>query len=207
MQTNMILGIKLGMTRIFDNTGANIPVTIIEAGPCVVTQVSNSSSGEFSNIQLAYQDKKETHTTKPMLGHFKKAGITPKRYLQEFRIKGESDYSLGDIVGADTFKAGDKVLITGTSKGKGFAGHMKRHGFAGGRASHGKNSVMRKAGSVGSSATPSRIWAGTKMAGNMGHDKITLKNVKIVRVDMDTNQIFVKGAVPGATNGLISIAK
>ena len=203
----MLLGKKIGMTRIFNEAGVNIPVTVIEAGPCVVTQITKTQDKEFSNIQLGFEDVKESHTTKPMLGHFAKVKTAPKRVLREYRIEGATEFNPGDEVKVDIFKVGDKVKVTGISKGKGFAGHMKRHGFSGGRASHGKNSVMRKAGSVGASATPSRIWAGTAMAGNMGNERVSVKNLKVVRVDLENNQLFVKGAVPGSKTGFISITK
>ncbi len=207
MLTHMLLGKKIGMSRVFDNTGINIPVTIIEAGPCVVTQVKKSSCAEFVNIQLAFEEKKESHTSKALTGHFAAAGTTPKRYLKEYRIGANSDLTLGAELKVDIFKEGDKIKVSGNSKGKGFAGHMKRHGFSGGRKSHGKNSVMRKAGSVGSSADPARVWPGTRMAGNMGNDTVTVKNLRVIRIDIENNQIFVKGAVPGSKNGLVALSK
>ncbi|NOZ07466.1 MAG: 50S ribosomal protein L3 [FCB group bacterium] len=207
MLTHMLLGKKIGMSRVFDNSGTNIPVTIIEAGPCVVTQVKKDSSDEFVNIQLGFEEKKESHTSKALKGHFAAAGTTPKRYLKEYRTAAKSDLTPGAEVKVDIFKEGDRIRVTGISKGKGFAGHMKRHGFSGGRKSHGKNSVMRKSGSVGSSATPSRVWPGTRMAGNMGNEWITVKNLRVVRIDVENNQIFVKGAIPGSKNGFVALSK
>jgi len=207
MLTHMLLGKKIGMSRIFDSAGTNIPVTVIEAGPCVVTQVKKDPQDEFVNIQLGFEEKKESHTSKALKGHFAATGTTPKRYLKEYRTTANFELAPGAEVKVDIFKEGDRIKVTGISKGKGFAGHMKRHGFSGGRKTHGKNSVMRKAGSVGSSATPSRVWPGTRMAGNMGNEVITVKNLRIVRVDVENNQIFVKGAVPGSKNGLVALSK
>ena len=158
-------------------------------------------------MQIAYGDKKEKNSNKPLNGHLKKAGLSPKRFLVEFDIVPGYEYKLGQIFNASIFKQGDFVKVTGTSKGRGFSGVMKRHGFGGGRASHGKNSVMRKAGSVGAGSDPSRIWKGTRMAGRMGSDQVTVKNLQVVKINNDENTIFLCGAVPGAKNSIVYISK
>ena len=207
MAVNFIIGRKVGMTRIFDDLGIDYPVTIIEAGPCEVTQIKSIKNEGYSAIQLGFMDKSKSHAKKSEIGHFNKAGVPVKKILKEFASQNLDSVELGQKISVDIFEAGDFVSVSGISKGKGFAGHMKRHGFSGGRASHGKNSVMRKAGSVGAGTSPGRVWAGTKMAGRMGNEKVSIKNLEVTRVEKDKNLVFIKGAVPGANNGILYISK
>lgn len=203
----MIIGKKVGMTRIFNEEGVDYPVTIIEAGPCNITQIKTEKSDGYDAIQIGFDEKKENRTDKASKGHFTKAATTPKKELKEYRVGTKHSAKVGDTLTVEMFDIGDIVNVTGVSKGKGFAGHMKRHGFHGGSRTHGKNSVMRKAGSVGASASPARVWPGSRMAGRMGSDRVTMKNLIIVQVDTDKNLLFVKGAVPGANNGIVYITK
>ena len=207
MAIDFLIGRKVGMTRIFDKLGSDFPVTIIEAGPCSITQVKSVEKDGISSVQIGFIDKSKRHTKKTEKGHFEKAGVTAKHILKEISTDNVDDIVLGQSLGADVFEKGDLVTVSGISKGKGFAGHMKRHGFSGGRRSHGKNSVMRKAGSVGAGTDPSRIWPGTRMAGRMGHDKVSVKNLKVVRVEKNKNLLFIRGAVPGAKQGIVCITK
>ena len=193
------------MTRIFDNLGSDYPVTVLQGGPCAITQIKNFD--DESSVQLGFEDKEDRHLNKSEKGHFEKSGVAPKRFLKEFNILNVDDIGVGDNFSVDIFELGDLVTVSGTSKGKGFAGHMKRHGFGGGRRSHGKNSVMRKAGSVGAGTSPGRVWAGTRMAGRMGGDKVSVKNLEIVRIEKDKNLLFIRGAVPGAKDGIVYITK
>ena len=207
MAIDFLIGRKVGMTRIFDDLGIDYPVTIIEAGPCEVTQIKSIENEGYSAIQMGFLDKSNRHSNKSEKGHFDKAGLKAKKILKEFASQNFNGIELGQKIFADIFKTGDFVSVAGISKGKGFAGHMKRHGFSGGRASHGKNSVMRKAGSIGAGTSPGRVWAGTKMAGRMGNEKVTIKNLEVTRVEKDNNLVFIKGAVPGANNGILYISK
>ena len=207
MAVDFIIGRKMGMTRIFDDLGTDYPVTIIEAGPCEVTQIKSVEKEGYSSIQMGFMDKSNRHSNKSEKGHFDNAGVPVKKILKEFVSQNLDGVEIGQKISADIFDAGDCVSVSGVSKGKGFAGHMKRHGFSGGRASHGKNSVMRKAGSVGAGTSPGRIWAGTKMAGRMGNEKVSVRNLEVTRVEKDKNLVFIKGAVPGANNGIIYIIK
>ena len=202
-----ILGRKVGMTSVFDASGRQTVVTVIEAGPCAVTQVKTPETDGYSAIQLGYQDKKAKRTTKALQGHFEAAGVTPKRHVVEFRDAG-LDVSLGDEVTVDVFAEGDRVMISGTSKGKGFQGVVKRHGFAGvNDATHGQHNRQRAPGSIGQASDPSRVFKGTRMGGRTGGDRVTVKNVRIVRTFPDNNLILVKGAVPGHKNGIVEIRK
>jgi len=207
MGINFIIGRKLGMTRIFDDQGSNYPVTIIEAGPCSVTQIKSIDNDGYSAVQIGFLDKSVKHINKSEKGHFDKANSVAKKILKEFQLDSTDGLQLGQLVNANIFSVGDYVSVTGRSKGKGFAGHMKRHNFGGGRASHGKNSVMRKAGSVGAGTSPGRVWKGTRMAGRMGHNKVSVKNLEITKVDENNNLLFIKGAVPGSNNGILFILK
>ena len=207
MAVDFIIGRKVGMTRIFDDLGIDYPVTIIEAGPCEVTQIKSVENEGYSSVQMGFINKSKRHSKKSEKGHFDNAGVLVKKILKEFSSQNLDGVELGQKISVDIFEAGDFVSVAGISKGKGFAGHMKRHGFSGGRASHGKNSVMRKAGSVGAGTSPGRIWAGTKMAGRMGNEKVSVKNLVVTRVEKDKNLIFIKGAVPGANNGILYISK
>jgi len=195
------------MTRIFTPDGVNIPVTVIETPPCTVTQIKTTKKDGYNAVQLGGFDKLERKVNKPEKGHFAKAGATPKKYLRECRLNSEPQVAVGDQITLEIFKDGDLVNVLGCTKGKGFAGHMKRHNFSGGRRSHGKNSVMRAGGSVGSSASPSRIWPGTKMPGRMGNDNLTVRNLMVVRIDKDNNHLYIRGAVPGAKNEIVYVTK
>jgi large subunit ribosomal protein L3 len=197
-----ILGEKLGMTQIFEDTRA-IPVTVIKAGPCFVTQVKTVDSDGYDAVQIAFAQPKRT--TKPMQGHFDKAGTDPGRHLVEIRTDDASSYTPGQQISVDIFSAGDRADVVGVSKGKGFAGPMKRHGFAGLKASHGTHKVHRAPGAIGACATPSRVFKGMRMAGHMGHDRVTVLNLEIVQADTERNLLLVKGAVPGADGGLVLI--
>ena len=207
MAVDFIIGRKVGMTRIFDDIGTDYPVTIIEAGPCEITQIKSVEKEGYSSIQMGFMDKSNRHSNKSEKGHFDNAGVSVKKILKEFASQNLESVKLGQKITIDIFEKGDFVSVSGVSKGKGFAGHMKRHGFSGGRASHGKNSVIRKAGSVGAGTSPGRIWAGTKMAGRMGNEKVSIKNLEVTRVEKGKNLVFIKGAVPGANNGILYISK
>tara|TARA_Y100001958_G_scaffold147296_1_gene127827 strand:+ start:355 stop:1254 length:900 start_codon:yes stop_codon:yes gene_type:complete len=203
---DFIIGKKLGMTSIFLENGISIPCTIIEAGPCKITQIKTSDKDGYSALQVGYGIKK--NPTKSDQGHFSKANLKDSlKVLKEFKTDENSQNLLGSEISVNSFNEGEYVTVTGKSKGKGFAGHMKRHNFGGGRASHGKNSVMRKAGSVGAGTWPGRVWPGTRMAGRMGGDKVTVENLKVVKVDNDKNLLFVKGAVPGPSKSIVYIEK
>ena len=206
LKFNFIIGKKLGMTRIFDNKGNNLPVTIIKAGPCPIVQVKLEDKEGYSSLQLGFVQNKKPN--KASAGHFKKANIQDcTKILKEFRYEEINNTLVGQEITVNSFDEGDFISITGKSKGKGFAGHMKRHNFSGGRASHGKNSVMRKAGSVGAGTWPGKIWKGSRMAGRMGGDNVTINNLKIIKIDSDNNLLFVKGAVPGASKSILYIEK
>ena len=199
---------KLGMTRLFfDDGNENCPVTVVEAGPCFVSQIKTIDSDGYNSIQISYGDIKEKNSNKAMKGHYSKAGLKPNRFLKEFRVDDVSEFNLGDEINVNVFKEGDTVNVSGKSIGKGFAGHMKRHGFGGGRRSHGKNSVMRKSGSIGAGSDPSRVWKGTRMAGRMGGDNVSIKNMAIMKVDLSKNLLYLKGSVPGSNKGLLFISK
>lgn len=198
-----IIGKKLGMSQIFTG-GEVIPVTVIQAGPCKVVQKKTNEKDGYESIQLSFQEeKKQKRATKPQAGHFKKANMTPHRFLREFRT---AEFEQGQEITVDIFKKNELVTVTGVSKGKGFAGVMKRHNFAGGPGSHG-SMFDRRPGSIGSSAWPSRVWPGKKLPGHMGVDTVTVKNLKVVDVRKEENLLFVRGAVPGGKNGLVLIYK
>ncbi len=203
--TKGILGRKLGMTQIFDDAARAIPVTAIEAGPCRIAQVRTPERDGYSAIQLAFGEIREQKLTKPKLGHLQKSGTGPSRHLVELRIADASRWEVGQELKADVFTAGEKADVIGTSKGKGFAGVMKRHGFHGKPASHGTERKHRSPGSVGAGTTPHHIFKGQKMAGRMGHERVTILNLEVVRVDAERNLILVKGAVPGPDGGLVII--
>jgi len=202
-----ILGRKLGMTSVFDDQGNQIVCTVIEAGPCVVTQVKTDENDGYTAVQLAYGDKKEKHTTNALQGHFQAAGTGPKRHLVEFEPVGAlAGVGLGDTVTVDAFAEGTKVHVVGVSKGKGFQGVVKRHGFGGVmQQSHGQHNRQRAPGSIGQASSPSRVFKGLKMGGRMGTDRVTVKNLRVVRVLPDQNLILVKGAVPGPKRGIVEI--
>ncbi len=200
-----ILGRKLGMSQVFDHQGNAIPVTIVQAGPCTVLQVKTEEKDGYNAIQLGFGDKKEKHTTKPLHGHFKKAGSTPKRHIREARVDDPGMFTVGQVITAGLFEKDDRVDVTGTSKGKGFAGVMKRHGFRGFMASHGVHESKRGGGSIGQSADPAKVFKGMKMPGQMGNETVTIQNLRVVDVRESQNLIMLKGPVPGGKNGLLVI--
>jgi len=207
MKTLGILGKKLGMTRIFKDDGTICPVTVIEAGPCPVMQIKTLDKEGYNALQLGYDAIAERKVNKPQKGHMAKAGKDLYRHLKEFTLEGVDEYELGQEITVDIFAAGEKVKVTGTSKGKGFQGVMKRHNFKGSRASHGAEKVHRKPGSIGNATFPGRVWKGKKMPGQMGNARVTLSNVEIVDVRPEDNVLLVKGQVPGPNNGLVMIRK
>jgi large subunit ribosomal protein L3 len=202
-----LIGRKIGMTSIFDENGKNIPCTVIECGPCVVTQVRTKEVDGYEAIQLGFDDKTEKHSIKAELGHFKKAGTVAKKKVVEF--KGfETEYKLGDVIAVDLFAEGEFVDVVGVSKGKGFQGVVKRHGFGGvGQATHGQHNRLRAPGSVGASSYPSRVFKGMRMAGRMGGDNVTVQNLRVLKVVGEKNLLVVKGCVPGHKNSYVIIQK
>lgn len=198
-----LLGRKIGMTQIFDEERRVVPVTVIKAGPCVVVQNKTKNTDGYDSIQVGFEDMPERLVNKPVMGHFKIKGISPKRVLREFRVSLEK-YSIGDVINIDLFKIGEFVDIIGTSKGKGFAGVIKRHGFSGGKDTHG-SMFHRAPGSIGQSSQPSRTLKGTRLPGRMGNEGNTVKNLKIVMVDKEQGILLVRGAVPGIKGGLLTI--
>lgn len=199
-----ILATKVGMTQIFDENGALIPVTVLQAGPCVVTQVKTVDNDGYSAVQVGFSDKREKLVNKPLKGHFDKAGVSCKRYLKEFKFEDAESYALGQEIKADIFAAGDKIDATAISKGKGFQGAIKRHGQSRGPMAHGSK-FHRHQGSNGSATTPGRVFKGKGMPGHMGHEQVTIQNLEIVKVDAENNLILVKGAVPGPKKALVTI--
>jgi large subunit ribosomal protein L3 len=200
-----ILGTKLGMTQVFDEAGQVVPVTVVQAGPCVVTSVRTPDSDGYSAVQLGYGEINPRKVTKPVAGLFEKAGVTPRRYLAEIRTESASEYTLGQEVTASIFEAGQKVDVSGKSKGKGFAGVMKRHGFKGLSSSHGTQRKHRSPGSIGACATPGRVFKGVRMAGRMGAAKTTVQSLTVQAVDNDKNLLLIKGAIPGPNGGLVLV--
>ncbi|MEZ7929658.1 MAG: 50S ribosomal protein L3 [Flavobacteriales bacterium] len=201
-----LIGKKIGMTSIFSEEGKNIPCTILEVGPCKVTQVKTEEIDGYNAIQLGFADQKESRVSKAALGHFKKADSTPLKKLIEF--PADTDVALGDVVNVEIFEEGDFVTVTGTSKGKGFQGVVKRHNFRGvGDATHGQHNRLRAPGSIGAASYPARVFKGMRMAGQMGNERIKVENLQVLRVLADKNMIVVKGAVPGANNSYIIIEK
>jgi len=207
MGTNVkgVLGEKLGMTQVWDDNNKVIPVTVVKAGPCVVTQVRTPDSDGYAAVQIAFGAIDPRKVNKPATGHFEKAGVTPRRHLVEIRTDDASEYVLGQEISADTFEVGQMVDIVGTTKGKGFAGVMKRHGFHGLRATHGVQRKHRSPGSIGGCSTPGRVFKGMKMAGRMGGERQTTLNLRIQGVDVERGLILVKGAVPGPKGGLVFV--
>lgn len=200
-----LLGKKLGMTQVWDANNKLVPVTVIEAGSNVVTQIKSAETDGYVAIQVAFGAIKPTKVDKPTAGHFEKAGVNPRRYLAEIRTADAADYSVGQELGVEVFEVGSKLDVVGTSKGKGFAGHMKRHGFAGVSASHGAHRNHRKPGSIGMSSTPGRVFKGKKMAGRMGTDRVTTMNLTLHSVDAEKGLLLVKGAVPGPKGQLVFV--
>jgi large subunit ribosomal protein L3 len=202
-----LLGKKIGMTSIFDANGKNLPVTVIEAGPCVVTQIRTIEKDGYEAVQMAFADKKEKNTSKALIGHFAKAGTTPKRKVAEF-TRFEKKKSFGEIITVEVFMEGEFIDVVGVSKGKGFQGVVKRHGFKGvGDATHGQHNRLRAPGSVGASSYPARVFKGMRMAGRMGNDRVKLINLQIVKIIPEKNLLLVKGAVPGPKNGFLKIER
>ena len=199
-----ILGRKLGMTRIFAGDGSAVAVTVVQAGPCPVTQVKTAETDGYNALQIAFEEAKEKHVTKPMKGHFDKAGVSYKRYVREFRFENAEEYSVKDEIKAEIFAAGDKIDATAISKGKGFQGAIKRHGQHRGPMAHGSK-FHRHQGSNGSATTPGRVFKGKGMPGQMGHKQITVQNLEVVKVDAENNLILVKGAVPGPKKCLVTV--
>lgn len=202
-----IIGKKVGMTQIFDEKGNVVPVTVIEAGPCVVVQKKTAENDGYTAVQLGFGDVSAKRVNKPMKGHFDKADVAPKKTLREFRFENCDAYNVGDIVKADTFAAGDRVDVCGTSKGKGYAGAIKRWNFQRLKESHGTGPVARHAGSLGACSSPSRVYKGTKAAGHLGAERVTVQNLDVVKVDAENNLIAVRGAVPGPRGGLVLLSE
>ena len=203
-----IIGKKIAMTSLFDENGKNIPCTIIQAGPCVVTQVRTEEKDGYKSVQLGFDDAKEKNTSAALKGHFKKAGTTPKRKLVEFYGDFVDDLELGKEVKVDLFAEGEYVDVTGVSKGKGFQGVVKRHGFGGvGQATHGQHNRLRAPGSIGAGSDPSRVFKGMRMAGRMGGKNVTVQNLNVVKVDSEQNLLIVKGAIPGPKNSYVIIRR
>jgi large subunit ribosomal protein L3 len=202
-----LIGKKIGMTSLYDEKGNNLACTIIEAGPCVVTQIKNEEKDGYNSVQLGFLDKKDRNINKAEAGHFKNAETTPKSNLFEFK-NFENELSVGDVLNVDHFSEGEFVDISGTSKGKGFQGVVKRHGFAGvGQSTHGQHNRLRAPGSIGAASYPARVFKGMKMAGQMGNDKVTVQNLKVIKVVPEKNLLVIKGCVPGHKNSIVTIRK
>ena len=200
-----MIGKKIGMTQIFDETGKVIPVTVIEAGPCVVVQKKTVENDGYASVQLGYGDVKLKNVNKPMQGHFKKADVAPKRTLKEFRLDDCDAVNVGDVLKADVFAVGDSVDVSGTSKGKGFQGTIKRNNNSRLKETHGTGPVHRHAGSMGACSSPSRIFKGKALPGHMGAEKVTVQNLEVVKIDVENNLIALKGAIPGPKGGIVCI--
>ena len=201
-----LIGKKIGMTSVFSAEGKNLPCTVIEVGPCVVTQVKTIEKDGYEAVQLGFEDKKEKHTSKPMQGHFKKAGVAPKRHLAEFKEQG--DYKPGDVITVDFFDGEIYVDVTGTSKGKGFQGVVKRHGFAGvGESTLGQSDRQRHPGSIGACSYPAKVFKGTRMGGQMGNERVTTQNLEVIKLIPEHNLILLKGSVPGAKGSIVIVQK
>ncbi len=200
-----ILGKKLGMTQIFDNNGLVVPVTVVEAGPCYVSQVKTIGNDGYDAVQLAFGEVRENLINKPVLGQLKKADITAKKYLKEFKLDNAESYKLGDKITCEVFAEGDIVDVTGTSKGHGFSGTIAKWNFHRHRMTHGNGPVHRHVGSIGANTFPAKVFKGKKMAGRWGNERVTVQNLKVVKVDAERNLLLVKGAIPGAKGSLVSV--
>ena len=202
-----LIGKKIGMTSVFSADGKNVPCTVIEVGPCVVTQVKTVETDGYAALQLGFEDKKDKHTTKPMAGHFKKAGVTPQRHSAEF--KGfEGEHQLGETITVEIFEEGGYVDIVGTSKGKGYQGVVKRHGFGGvGQSTHGQHNRLRAPGSVGACSYPAKVFKGMRMAGQMGNERVTVQNLQVLKVIPEHNVLMIKGSIPGSKGSIVIIEK
>ncbi|MFP4697125.1 MAG: 50S ribosomal protein L3 [Eubacteriales bacterium] len=199
-----IIAKKVGMTQIFDENGALIPVTVLVAGPCEITQVKTVENDGYNSVQVGFDDKKENLMNKPQKGHFDKAGVSYKRFIKEFRLDNANEYQLGQEIKADIFAEGDKIDVTGISKGKGFQGAIKRHGMSRGPMAHGSK-YHRRPGSMGASAFPGKVFKGKKLPGQMGNEQVTIQNLEIVKIDAEKNLILVKGAVPGPKRTVVTL--
>ena len=202
-----IIGKKVGMTQVFDESGRAFPVTVIEAGPCPILQIKTEDQDGYQAVQLGFGSRKENKATRPERGHSQKANVEPPRFLREFHVDSTAELSAGSMIDASIFSAGDYVDVTGTSKGLGFAGVVKRYRFAGGKKSHGGEQDLRRPGSIGDSSYPSRVFKGKRMPGRHGNKRVTVQNLQIVQADADRNLLLIKGAVPGPPNGLLLIKK
>ena len=202
-----LLGKKIGMTSVFSADGKNVPCTVIEVGPCVVTQVKTAATDGYEALQLGFEEQKEKHLTQPELGHFRRAGVTPKRHLAEF--KGfEGDYKMGDTISVDFFSESDFVDVVGTSKGKGYQGVVKRHGFGGvGQSTHGQHNRLRAPGAVGACSYPAKVFKGMRMAGQTGNERVTVQNLKVVKIIPEHNVLMIKGSIPGSKGSIVLIEK
>jgi large subunit ribosomal protein L3 len=205
MAAKGILGTKLGMTQIFTEDSRALPVTVIQAGPCFVTQVKTAERDGYEAVQLAFRERDRGRVNRPMAGHFKAAGAKPAQHVVELRTEGAGEYTQGQRITVDIFQPGEHADVVGVSKGKGFAGPMKRHGFGGLSASHGTERKHRSPGAIGACATPSRVFKGTKMAGQMGNERVTVLNLEVVESDPERNLLLLRGAVPGPTGGLVMV--
>ena len=201
-----IIGKKMGMTQIFDEKGNVVPVTVIEAGPCVVVQKKTVENDGYAALQIGYGDVTAKHVNKPMKGHFDKSDVAPKKTLREFRLADCDAFNVGDVIKADVFASGDRVDVVGTSKGKGYAGAIKRWNFHRLKESHGTGPVARHAGSLGACSSPSRVYKGTKAAGHLGCERVTVQNLDVIKVDVENNLIAVRGAVPGPRGGIVLLS-
>ncbi len=202
-----LIGKKLGMTQVYDEKEELVPVTVVAAGPCPVVQVRTEETDGYTALQLAFEEMPERKLNKPEKGHFDKASVVSHRVLKEFRLDGDGDYEVGQVLDVSQFEVGDELKVTGKSKGKGFAGVIKRHNFHGKNSSHGTPDTERHGGSIGQGTTPGKVWKGKKMPGHMGSEQVTVKGLSVVRVDSERNLLFVKGAVPGAVNGYLKLRK
>jgi large subunit ribosomal protein L3 len=202
-----LLGKKVRMTQVFDDTGRSIPVTVIAAGPCYVSQIKTVETDGYQAVQVGYMEQKEKHAKKPTTGHLKKANLKPLKYLREFDLPLNAEIKVGDELKVDIFREGEEVVISGLAKGRGFQGVMKRHGFHGAQKTHGQSDRQRAPGSIGQSSDPSRVIKGMKMGGKMGNNRVTIPLVQVVKIDTERNLIFIKGPVPGGPDSLIEIKK
>ena len=202
-----LLGKKIGMTSVFSADGKNIPCTVIEVGPCVVTQVKTVATDGYDALQLGFEERKLKHTTKPQLGHFEKAGTTPKRHLAEFQ-NFDREYAAGETITVDIFSENDFVDVAGTSKGKGFQGVVKRHGFGGvGQTTHGQHNRLRAPGSIGACSYPAKVFKGMRMAGQTGNERVTVQNLKVVKIIPENNIMMLKGSIPGSKGSIVYVEK
>ncbi|MBP3299179.1 MAG: 50S ribosomal protein L3 [Muribaculaceae bacterium] len=202
-----LLGKKIGMTSVFSADGKNVPCTVIEVGPCVVTQIKTVENDGYAAVQVGFQDKKEKHTTRPEAGHFKKAGVTPKRHLAEFKSFA-TEPALGDTLTVELFEEGGFVDVVGTSKGKGFQGVVKRHGFGGvGQSTHGQHNRLRAPGSIGACSYPAKVFKGMRMAGQTGNERVTVQNLQVIKILPEHNLLMVKGSIPGSKGSIVLVEK